>query len=113
MNPTNQITPQTNRIQYEEMARLRWKLVEHSRENWTLISLSVVAASAWLLTRGHTGAQGTPLAWASGAISLLFGAGWVIGHHALIRTQVRLANLEEETGCRARFPLLRTLRSFR
>ena len=113
MKPKKQDAPQTKRLQYEQMARLRWDLVQQSRENWTLISLSVVAACAWLLVRGHSGAQGTPLAWASGALSLLFGVGWAMGHRGMMRTQSRLAALEEQTGCRARFPLLRTLRSSR
>ncbi len=104
---------ETRREQFEEMARLRWNLVELSRQNWTLISLSVVAACAWLLTRGHPAMQGTPLGWVAGAVSLLFGAGFVIGQNALTRTQHRLARLEAKTGCRATYPLLRVLRTFR
>ena len=110
MKTQSQNNNHPKRDQYEQMARLRWNLVELSRQNWTLISLSVVAACAWLLTRGHPGVQGTPLGWASGAVSLLFALGWLIGHHALTRTQRRLRSLEEQTGCRAHYPLLKTLR---
>ena len=108
---TSQTDQTIRREQYEEMARLRWNLVELSRQNWTLISISVVAACAWLLTRGHPATQGTPLGWVAGAVSLLFSVGFVIGQHALARTQHRLTRLEAETGCRATYPLLKVLRS--
>ncbi len=102
--------PKTNiRHKVMEMATLRWNLVQRSRQNWTCISLAVVAACAWLLARSHPGIQGTPLAWATGAVSVMFCIGWALGQHYLARTHRRLNTLQSETGCHERYPMLRLI----